>query len=376
MKCMLYCNGYNICFFELYLNDCDKESTMEIEKKLLLDVENLHVIIQNAPVMINSFDNNGRCLIWNKKSQEILGWTKEDFLSHVNPLALVYPSEEMRNKVLVNIKNADRVFRTYTVLAKDGSERIQAWADYRLPNGMLMGFGIDVTEQRQAEEMIRKQEERFRAFIKAIPDILFVFDNEGRYVEIFTNSTDLLVDDMRCLKTKRISDVLPEPLAKQHLAMINKTLDTQQSQRFEYELAVPKGTCWFENRTAPIRGLKDGSNLVASTVRDITRRKVAEAEAREKEKLAGVIETAGAVCHELNQPLQIIAGCCELLDQEEGLDKGIQRKVEIILREVKRMGKLNRNLMNITAYKTKSYLESKIIDIEQASEISSPHDLP
>ena len=23
MKCMLYCNGYNICFFELYPNDCD-----------------------------------------------------------------------------------------------------------------------------------------------------------------------------------------------------------------------------------------------------------------------------------------------------------------------------------------------------------------
>ncbi len=354
-----------------------KEKSMQLGKELLSDMENFHVIIDNAPVMINSFDSNGTCLLWNKKSQEMLGWTKDDFLCHVNPLALVYPSEAMRSKVLANIKKADRSFRTYTVLAKDGSERIQEWADYRLPNGMLIGFGIDITEKKRAEEVIREKEERFRAFTKAIPDILFIFDNEGRYVEIFTNSTDLLVDDMSYLKTRRIPDVLPEPVAGQHLDMINKTLNTQQSQLFEYELAVPKGIRWFESRTAPIRGLKSGSNLVASTVRDITRRKVAEAEAREKEKLAGVIETAGAVCHELNQPLQIIAGCCELLDQEEGLDKGIQRKVEIILREVKRMGKLNRNLMNITAYKTKSYLESKIIDIEQASEeTSSPHDLP
>ena len=345
-----------------------KNENGQFGKKLLKDEENLHIIIENAPVMINSFDPSGKCLIWNKKSEELLGWTRDDFLSHPNPLELVYPSKEMQEKVLQTIRNADREFRAFTVKAKNGSERIQEWANYRLPNGMLMSFGIDITEKRKADKKIRESEARFRAFTEAIPDILFIYDNEGRYIEIFTSTEELLINDLNYLKGRKISDVLPENVAEQHMKAIEKTLASQQSQLFEYKLDVPKGRSWFESRTAPIRGLNESGNLVASSVRDITRRKVAEKEASEKEKLTAVIETAGAVCHELNQPLHIISGCCELLDQKEGLDDETQRKLQIIAKEVARIGKINRNLMNITSYKTKSYMESKIIDIEQASE--------
>ncbi|WP_080798933.1 PAS domain S-box protein [Desulfamplus magnetovallimortis] len=357
------------------INPCDlvceidkiKKRLMGWERAVVENEANFQAIIENAPVMINSFDETGRCLLWNRKSEDMLGWSREELMDCKDPLSLFYPSCQSRDKVFENIKNPDGIFRVYEVMAKDGTQRIQEWANFKLPNGMLISFGIDITEKKEVEENLRKNEARFRAFTEAIPDILFVFDIDGQYVEIFTSSEDLLYDELEKLKGLKIQDVIPDEVAAQHLEVIRKTIETQEKQIFEYQLDVKKGKCWFESRTSPIKGLQDGELLVASSVRDITRRKLAEKEIREKEKLAVVIETAGAVCHELNQPLHIITGCCELLEQETEVSENVRRKIEIILREVNRMAKLNHNLLNITSYKTKSYMEARIIDIQQAS---------
>lgn len=86
---------------------------------------------------------------------------------------------------------------------------------------------------------------------------------------------------------------------------------------------------------------------------------------REREKLQGVLEMAGAVCHELNQPLQIVLGYAEML-LEEG-DKNSDA-LTTIKTEVNRIGELTRRIMKITRYQAKPYLKSRIIDIEQSSD--------
>jgi signal transduction histidine kinase len=50
--------------------------------------------------------------------------------------------------------------------------------------------------------------------------------------------------------------------------------------------------------------------------RDITERRRAEEEAKRREKLQGVLEMAGAVCHELNQPLQVLMTSIDILLSE------------------------------------------------------------
>ncbi len=225
----------------------------------------------------------------------------------------------------------------------------------------------EIEARKEAEKILKENQARFEAFTKAIPDILFVFDEDGRYVEIFTSSVDLLIDDLSNLKGKLIQDVLPADVAALHHTNIQKIVQTGKGRYYEYKLKVPKGECWFESRTAPILGLDEGKKLIASSVRDITRRKLTEKEIIEKEKLSVVIETAGAVCHEFSQPLQIITGACELLNTYPDLDPETSRIVGTIFKEVQRMGKLNKNLMNLTSYKTKTYLESQIIDIDKSA---------
>ena len=101
------------------------------------------------------------------------------------------------------------------------------------------------------------------------------------------------------------------------------------------------------------------------TISNITWRKEAQEQRIQKEKLKGVIEMAGAVCHELNQPLQAISGYSELMQMEMGADNPFNEYLSKIAKQVKKMGEITGKLHKVTKYETKDYLENKIIDIDE-----------
>jgi phosphoserine phosphatase RsbU/P len=88
-----------------------------------------------------------------------------------------------------------------------------------------------------------------------------------------------------------------------------------------------------------------------------------------REKLQGVLEMAGAVCHELNQPLQVVSGYSELLLMDLPEDDPNRTHLMHIRESVRRIGALTRKIMGITTYCSMDYLQGKgrIVDIEGAS---------
>ena len=83
--------------------------------------------------------------------------------------------------------------------------------------------------------------------------------------------------------------------------------------------------------------------------------------------MEGVLETAGAVCHELNQPLQALSGYIELMGMNlEG--RSAQPYIEKVTAQLTRMRDITRKLQGITRYETTDYAGlTKIIDIHKAS---------
>ena len=88
----------------------------------------------------------------------------------------------------------------------------------------------------------------------------------------------------------------------------------------------------------------------------------------EMEKLNGVIEMAGAVCHEMNQPMQVISGLSEIVLLDIPKDNPLYPNIQRINKQIDRMGRITGKLMNITRYETKDYLKGKIVDIDKAAE--------
>ena len=102
------------------------------------------------------------------------------------------------------------------------------------------------------------------------------------------------------------------------------------------------------------------------SVQCVTKKVKAEDDRIQRERMEGVLELAGAVCHELNQPMTVASINSEIVNLKMN-KKAMWEKLEVIKEEIKRMGKITRKLMHITRYETREYLNGKkILDIDKA----------
>ena len=117
------------------------------------------------------------------------------------------------------------------------------------------------------------------------------------------------------------------------------------------------------------RLIDSSNNIVGAieTFQDLTKRKEAEKTLRESDRLHGVIEMAGAVCHEMNQPLMVLSGISELLALKLSEEDPLQSTIQKIGEQIEKLASITYKLMNITRYETKNYPGGKIIDIDKAT---------
>jgi len=87
----------------------------------------------------------------------------------------------------------------------------------------------------------------------------------------------------------------------------------------------------------------------------------------EEERLRGVLEMAGAVCHEMGQPMQVLSVYCERFLKEMPTGNPAYQEIENIMNKIERIASITAKLQRIGSYKTKDYIEGrKIIDIDKA----------
>ncbi len=93
-----------------------------------------------------------------------------------------------------------------------------------------------------------------------------------------------------------------------------------------------------------------------------------EGERAVAERMRGIVEIAGAVCHELNQPLQVISGQAEMLQLDATEEDPHYKRAERIRSQVERMAKTISTLKNMTTYVTMDYAGGeRIVDIDEAA---------
>lgn len=99
-------------------------------------------------------------------------------------------------------------------------------------------------------------------------------------------------------------------------------------------------------------------------VRSVFNQVYAARKLAEDERLKGVLETAGGVCHELNQPLQYVLGAVQILMMDISEEDALYKSLQGILNHVEQMGDITRRLAKITQYRSRKYAGGhNIIDI-------------
>ena len=88
---------------------------------------------------------------------------------------------------------------------------------------------------------------------------------------------------------------------------------------------------------------------------------------KEKERLGGVLEMAGAAAHHLGQPLQILLTGARYLHSHPSAEVSIE-VAEELLKAIHRLKSVIHRIQNITRYETEEYYRGRrIVDIDRAS---------
>ncbi|MCF6248720.1 MAG: PAS domain S-box protein [Desulfobacula sp.] len=227
------------------------------------------------------------------------------------------------------------------------------WSDGRL---VKLTIATDVTAKKQAIEALIENEKRFRTLFNGIEDAIFVhpFKDKG-----FSNFIE--VNDVACKRYgysrdefKKLSSAILQAKTKNSMLIggvaHRKKLKKQGQLIFENEHIKKNGDTFPVEVSSTLFDFH-GEQMILSTIRDITDRKMTEKEredamkfASEQEKYALVGQIAGKMAHDFNNILGGIMGHAEisLMDCQE---KETLESLNIILEQTIRGKSLTQNLV-------------------------------
>ena len=172
------------------------------------------------------------------------------------------------------------------------------------------------SEEMQALYQRQKSsyEARLYAILRALPDILFLFDEEGRYIEIMSGDEQKLYQSKDKLIGKTLHDILPSEDADFYFGILSEALEKNQLVIVDYESIVQSGRHTFEGRAIPADYTVDGKRTVVFLATDITERRESEIRGR---LISTVFENSREGMVILDQDLQVVSvneAFCKIAD--------------------------------------------------------------
>jgi len=341
------------------------------------------LVMDRAPDSIIWMDDQGAIVYVNDAACTSLGYTRDELLSMT--LSDIDPDRErdtfeneMKNLRRLGSKTFDARRRT-----KDGRLfPVEITTNYFEYKGRFIGisFDRDIAARKRAEseresalEALRESEEKYRFLMEQMSDTVWTLDMNMRPTYVSQASTDTLGFTPEERLQQNLSEMVTPETYKRLMTVLAQELEKEQDPAvkpnrsivIEMEYYHKKGhTRWLENR---VRAIRDTNGTIAGlhgVSRDITDRKEAERDKYHREKLQGILEMAGTVCHEMNQPMQIILGLTELLLKKTAQDNPDYQKLCRVKKQIQRMNEITDKLMSIQHYKTEDYAGfTQIIDI-------------
>jgi PAS domain S-box-containing protein len=314
---------------------------------------------------------DGRFLELNDGFTRMFGYSREEAIGKtVKELGLYFVPEDRERLIEVLTTKEEVNEFEFKYRRKDGTsfEGMQSARPFRYGDeDCLISVVKDISLLKKAEKALKESEKMYRNLFENVYDVYYRLDQEGTILLISPSAERIFGYTPDEVVGKDIKQYCVNPKeGEKFLAQLTKAGNVEN---FETQLRRKDNTVIWVSTNAKLLW-DEGGNVsgVEGITRDVTEHKQAENEKLQGEKLQAAIETAGAACHELNQPLQTILGLTELALQDLPIDDPQRSVFETILSQAEKMGEVTGRLNRLTHYRTKPYLDKRrILDIKKSS---------
>ncbi len=193
-------------------------------------------LIDKIGVMVLGLDDQGRINLINAKGCEILGYPSEaligmDWGDHFLLPADRQPVRDVFAQVMTGSARHAAYHENYIQTRRNG-KRMIAWHNTVLKDGDgkacgMLSTGEDITARKLAEEDLRRSEERFRRLVDHAADALFIYNLEGRFIDVNKQACVSLGYSREELLTLGVADIDPDFPEHRVAATNEQILDVQ-----------------------------------------------------------------------------------------------------------------------------------------------------
>lgn len=280
---------FSILTYREKFEGLDVESTI-FEKQLTAQLVNT---LENMSDGFISLDKNWRFTYINKVPDAFLKMPREYHLG--KSIWTEFP-ETLGTAIEINFKKAVEI--GLQIEFEEFYKPFGLWFSFKaIPNkNGLSVFFQDITETKKARTEIALVQERNKALLNAIPDLMFVINKDGIYTDFRNPHGRYTIAPPESYIGASVKDIWPLELAIETLEYIEKTLETGEMTVQNYQLPYPVEISFFEARY-----IKNNETEVLALVRDVTSEKKTEIALKESEaKYRSLIEQAsdGILVHD------------------------------------------------------------------------------
>ncbi|MDQ7031834.1 MAG: PAS domain S-box protein [Desulfonauticus sp.] len=333
----------------------------------------LTYVLENVPWGIIVFNSKGEVIYWNKTCEELTGVNRERVLGRTKVGFMLYNKEQPllgQNILKYDCEELKKIYSPDISLScttdKHGSivsgvlnlSSGKMRGTYQVMAAKILHNSIpvcaveiirNISSTENLKSQVREYAKAFELLLSKLPYPLVYTFQYGRII-YFNRPARILLGKV---KKNNIFDVID--LTEKQKQSILQSLDRDKTKTFNTSLndnelevtvmpIIDKGVLWlFKNLT----------------------------EIKSKQQLDLVLSLAGAISHELSQPLTTVVNATEVLAKTSLRDiKRLQRYQKIILEEGKKLFKVYNKLRNIEQLKFIPYLGgTKILDLNDEDKL-------
>lgn len=336
---------------------------LRLETALREREERLQQVVENMPVLMDAFDENGLITVWNKECERVTGYTAEEVIGNPHAMSMLYPDPEYLSQKMAEWQVLGNEYRDWEweLTCKDGTKRTIAWSNIAhilpIPGWSAWGVGVDITERKELETHLKQQVDLFRAIGEYAPIMLMINElGTGKPVWVSKEAERVLGYTLDELKEPgMMAKLYPDPVYRENLIeFFMQALGEWREITIQQKGGFPIDIAWINISVL--------DHLLVGIGLDLTERQQLQEQLLQAQKMESVGRLAGGVAHDFNNLLTAIIGYTELALDLPNMPEPAHLYLSNVLKASERAANLTQQLL---AFARKQVGAPKFINLNE-----------